>query len=153
MHRKFGLLSMWKVSSHSATHNFFLCAVLSCFHNPPNSDMDYRVFNVRMWSFVWVRIHTGVGHTAFWLRKTLTIFSCDPMIDQWSLMVEEEEAYQTLVLLAMLLKQSKQLILKKSRSFPSCFCKLRVAPKSVFRNWSDNKSHTCLAGFCSYLFW
>ena len=21
------------------------------FHNPPNSDMDYRIFNVRKWSF------------------------------------------------------------------------------------------------------
>ena len=34
-----------------------------CFHNPPNSDMDYRIFYVRTWSFVCVRIHTGVGHT------------------------------------------------------------------------------------------
>ena len=25
--------------------------------------MDYRVFNVHTWSFLWVRIHTGVGHT------------------------------------------------------------------------------------------
>ena len=23
------------------------CWVFSCFHNPPNSDMDYRIFNVR----------------------------------------------------------------------------------------------------------
>ena len=28
------------------------------FHNPPNSDMDYRIFNVRMRSF-FMRIHTG----------------------------------------------------------------------------------------------
>ena len=34
-----------------------------CFHNPPNSDMDYRIFNVCMWSFLCVRIHTGVGHS------------------------------------------------------------------------------------------
>ena len=24
------------------------CWVFSCFRNPPNSDMDYRIFNVRM---------------------------------------------------------------------------------------------------------
>ena len=25
--------------------------VLVCFNNPPNSDMDYRIFNVRTWTF------------------------------------------------------------------------------------------------------
>ena len=30
--------------------------------NPPNSDMDYRIFNMRMCSFLCLRIHTGVGH-------------------------------------------------------------------------------------------
>ena len=29
-----------------------------CLHNPPNSYLDYRIFNVRMWSFC-MRIHTG----------------------------------------------------------------------------------------------
>ena len=28
------------------------CWVFSCFHNPPNFDMDYGIFNVRMWSFI-----------------------------------------------------------------------------------------------------
>ena len=37
--------------------------VFSCVHNPPNSDTDYRILNVLTWSFVCVRIHTGVGHT------------------------------------------------------------------------------------------
>ena len=41
---------------------FFLCAVFSCFRNPPNSNIDYRIFNVR--TFLCVRIiHTRVGHT------------------------------------------------------------------------------------------
>ena len=31
--------------------------VFWCFHNPPNSDMDYRIFNMQMWSFC-LRIHT-----------------------------------------------------------------------------------------------
>ena len=44
--------------------------------------MDYRNFNVCMWSFLCVRIHTGVGHTdsestqQFWLGKTHTSFLC-----------------------------------------------------------------------------
>ena len=29
--------------------------------NPPNSDMDYMIFNVR--TILCVRIHTGLGHT------------------------------------------------------------------------------------------
>ena len=29
-----------------------------CFHSPPNSDMDYRIFNMHMWSFC-MHIHTG----------------------------------------------------------------------------------------------
>ena len=38
---------------------------LLCVHNPPNSDMvmDYRISNLRTWSFLCVRIHTRVGHT------------------------------------------------------------------------------------------
>ena len=40
------------------------CWVFYCFHNPPNSDMDYRIFNMRTWLFLCVLIHTGVaGHT------------------------------------------------------------------------------------------
>ena len=38
------------------------CWIFSCFRNPQNSNMDYRIFNVRMRSFFCVRIHTGVGH-------------------------------------------------------------------------------------------
>ena len=62
------------------------CWVFLCFHNPLNTDMDYRIFNVHyMWSFLCMRIHTGVGHTDnklapqhFLLWKTLTIFPCAP---------------------------------------------------------------------------
>ena len=55
---------------------FSACWVFSCFRNPPNSDMEYRIFIDRTWSFLCVRIHTGVGHTDsesaehFWLWKT-----------------------------------------------------------------------------------
>ena len=58
------------------------CWEYSCFRNPPNSDMDYMIFNACMWLFLCVRIHTGVGHTDnesaqhFWLGKTLTFFLC-----------------------------------------------------------------------------
>ena len=40
------------------------CWVFSCFRHPSNSDMDYRIFNVRTWSF----LYTGVGHTLPWDR-------------------------------------------------------------------------------------
>ena len=30
-----------------ATQTYGACWVVYCFHNPPNPDMDYRVFNVR----------------------------------------------------------------------------------------------------------
>ena len=56
------------------------CWVFLCFRNPPDSDMDYRIFNVITWSFWCVRIHTGVWHTDnesaqhIWLWKTITIF-------------------------------------------------------------------------------
>ena len=66
MHGKFGLLSPGNASSHSMALPsffvfFFLCAVFLCFCNPPNSDMNYRIFNVR--NFLCVHIHMGVGHT------------------------------------------------------------------------------------------
>ena len=32
--------------------HFSACWVFSCFHNPPHSDMDYRIFNVRTWYFL-----------------------------------------------------------------------------------------------------
>ena len=32
--------------------------VVLCFRNPSNSDIDHRIFNVRTWSFLCVRIHT-----------------------------------------------------------------------------------------------
>ena len=54
------------------------------FRNPPNYDVDYRILNVRTWSFLCVCIHTeGWAHrqrvsTTFWLGKTLTILSCAP---------------------------------------------------------------------------
>ena len=41
-----------------------ICWVFSCFRNPPNSDIDYRIFNVRTWSLLCVRIHAGVLDTS-----------------------------------------------------------------------------------------
>ena len=59
-----GLRFPGKANSHSAVLHIlcvFMCAVFSCFRNPPNYDKDYRIVNVR--TFLCVRIHTGVGHT------------------------------------------------------------------------------------------
>ena len=47
------------------------CWVFSCFRNPPNTNMNYRIFNVCTWSFLCVRIHTGVRHTSWqWVSTT-----------------------------------------------------------------------------------
>ena len=45
-----------RAEQHSPTS---ACWVFSCFCNPPNCDMDYRIFNLRMWSFVCMCIDTG----------------------------------------------------------------------------------------------
>ena len=37
------------------------CWLLSCFHNPPNSDMDYRSFNVHTYMVVRMRAYTHWG--------------------------------------------------------------------------------------------
>ena len=75
MHRKFRLLFLEKASSRStALPSFFPCVqCFSCFHNPPNSDIDYRIFNMRMWSFLCVHIHTGgLGTLTASLHNILT---------------------------------------------------------------------------------
>ena len=36
---------------------FSACWVFLCFRNPPNSDMDYRIFIVHIWSFVCMNVH------------------------------------------------------------------------------------------------
>ena len=49
---------------HGATQFFlvfFLRAMFSCFPNPPYSDMDYRICNVR--TLLCVPIHMGLVHT------------------------------------------------------------------------------------------
>ena len=50
---------------------FSTCWVLSCFCNPPNSDMDYRIAIVRTWSFL--STPTASRHNIFDSEK-LTIF-------------------------------------------------------------------------------
>ena len=63
--------------------SLFLFSCVQCFRNPPNSDMDYRIFNVCTWSFLCVRIHMGVRHTTTMsqhsiLNRKNTIFSWAP---------------------------------------------------------------------------
>ena len=46
-HRKFGLPSPGKpAATESRYTTYSACWVFSCFHNPPNFDMDYGIFNV-----------------------------------------------------------------------------------------------------------
>ena len=64
---------------HSIFGGTSACWLFLCFHNTPNSDMDYRICNVRTCSFVYMLIHTGVGHTnsesaqQIWLGKTQSL--------------------------------------------------------------------------------
>ena len=44
--------------THCASHVWVHAGLFECFHNPPNLDVDYRIVNVRMWSFC-MRMHTG----------------------------------------------------------------------------------------------
>ena len=45
--------------------------VFSCFSNPPNSDMDYMVFNVCTWSFLFMCVYTH-RDWAHWQRVSTT---------------------------------------------------------------------------------
>ena len=61
--------------------SFFLCAVFSCFRNPRNSDMDYRIFNVRTSSLLCMRIHTGGWGTPHRQRVSTTFFDSEKPSD------------------------------------------------------------------------
>ena len=62
----------------------FVFYFLYVFLNPPNSDTDYRIFNVHTWSFLCMRVHTGVAahrqrvSTTFSTQKNSHNFSCAP---------------------------------------------------------------------------
>ena len=64
-------------AAHSVFGGTSACWLFSSCHNPLNSDMDYRIFNVRTWSFVCLHRRRGVGHIdsesaqPFWLGKTV----------------------------------------------------------------------------------
>ena len=45
------------VATESSYPTYGACSLFYCFYNPPNSDMDYTIFNVRMWSLR-MRMHT-----------------------------------------------------------------------------------------------
>ena len=79
MHGKFWMLSSGKASSHgTALPSFvwvFSCVQFSCFRNPPNSDMDYRILNVRTF-FLCVRIRTGVGHNILTRKNSYKFVLC-----------------------------------------------------------------------------
>ena len=54
------------------------CWVFSCFRNPSNSDMEYRIFNVRTWTFLSVRYtQGGLGTPTTSQHTILTRKNCD----------------------------------------------------------------------------
>ena len=85
MHGEFRLLSLGKASSHSTVLpiclcSFPLCAMFSCFCNPPNS-MNYRIFNVRTRSFVctWgLGTPTTSQYNILTQKKRSQFFYCAP---------------------------------------------------------------------------
>ena len=100
----FPLLSLWGNSGRhtwvSATESYKCMLGLYVFRNPPNFDTDYRIFNVRTWSFLCVRLHR-VGHTDndsaqhSLLGKTFTIISCAPDgVLIWGLWISCPKLYQ-----------------------------------------------------------
>ena len=61
-------------SSKSSSTQSYMCTLgLFVFRNPPNSELDYRIFNVRTWSFFCVVGHTGESVQHFWLERILII--------------------------------------------------------------------------------
>ena len=49
----------WKSQLRESCYpTYSACWVFQCFHNPPDSDMDYRIFKMHMWSFC---MHTHMG--------------------------------------------------------------------------------------------
>ena len=59
MHGKFGLLSPDIVRRYPVVPPPPLCPMFLCFRNPPNSDMDYEIFNVHTFLCV---THGGGAH-------------------------------------------------------------------------------------------
>ena len=46
-------------TSSATQSNKFMVVLLSCFRNPPNSDMDYMTFHVRTCMIVLVRVYAN----------------------------------------------------------------------------------------------
>ena len=72
---------LWYFESLAVTElyhqTYRACWIFWCFHNPPNSDMDERIFIMQMWSFS-MRIHRGPQSTVSseGLRKGLFLMFC-----------------------------------------------------------------------------
>ena len=101
---KFGPPCLSKAIAAATQSYKCMLGFFSCFRNPPNSDMDYRIFNVHMWSFVCVHAyntHRGWAHwqvsTTFFSRKKITIFFCAPDwagIRTWGVWISSLMLYQ-----------------------------------------------------------
>ena len=76
-HAKFESLSRRRkpTSIESRYPSYGAYWVFQCFHNPQNSDMDYRIFNVRMcrsWYLNTQQPNQGIGTHAQWSGRGLT---------------------------------------------------------------------------------
>ena len=59
----FNSSATWAATFRLRGYKYSACWLFLCFRYPPNSDVDYRIFNVYMVFGMHVYIHTGVGHT------------------------------------------------------------------------------------------
>ena len=57
----FNSSATWAATFRLRGYKSCACWLFLCFHNPLNSDMDYRIFDVCTWSLVCMRIHTHGG--------------------------------------------------------------------------------------------
>ena len=80
---------------------FSTCSVCSCFRNPPNSDMNYRILNVRTWSFLYTRglgTPTDSQHNIFNSEKTHKFSLCSwrgSNLGSWNLRVRRSNHWGT----------------------------------------------------------
>ena len=75
-HGKFNLLSQGESQMRQSHYPIYgACWMFECFHNPPHSDMDYRIFNIYAHKCWCMQLHSGVHthlkrvYTESWLWK------------------------------------------------------------------------------------
>ena len=77
----FNSSTTWAATFRLRGYKSSACWLFSCFHNPPNSDMDYRIFNIIYNMVFHMRTYRGWAHrqwvgTTFLTWKNSAFFLC-----------------------------------------------------------------------------